>query len=218
MHVLCPLKHNHVFLRMMVPALLFIEKPYYDNLMARGKNSPFRSKSTSISLIYMVMVLKTSCILYVNFVLIYSKDCQPSTTGPHDHPCLGAEDTTSDGLISSTNVVSDVFVPKLAVLGTCAHSLVYLYSMVWTHMGGGATSTDIDSPGNSESESESEGDSDIDDEDNLDIVADTDAASTGGGAVGPLDADSRQTAATTQEQMACLQADQAVAPGTRVRA
>ena len=144
---------------MMVPALLFTEKPYYDNLLARGIHSPFARKSGPISLIYIVMVLKTCCILYVNLVLIhFSDDCQQSTTRPQ-HACLNSGDGTDDGLISSTSIVSAEFVPKLAVLVTCGHSLVFLYSMVWTHMaGGGAASKDSDSDSDSGSGSGSDDD------------------------------------------------------------
>jgi hypothetical protein len=210
-------------LRMMVPALLFIEKPYYDNLMAKGDDSPFKTKSAKISLVYIVMVLKTCCILYVNLVLIYSDDCQSSTTGPQ-HACSNADDATSDGLISSTNIVGANFVPKLAVLGTCAHSLIFLYSMVWTHMGRASSSQNSDSDSDGESESESESESD-DDDDNSDTVANIGVVAIGAETVSVVAAGGAATGAnmepleaTAREQMACLQADKAMAPGTRIRA
>ena len=141
-----------------MPALLFIEKPYYDNLMARGIHSPFARKSGPISLVYVVMVLKTCCIVYVNLVLIHFSDvCQHSSTGP-EHACSQTDDTTSDGIISSTSIVSPEFVPKLSVLATCGHALVFLYSMVWTHMGGGSIAKDSDSDSDSDSDRETDAD------------------------------------------------------------
>ena len=155
-----------------MPALLFIEKPYYDNLLATGTSSPFRRKSASISLIYIVMLLKKCCVFYVNMVLILQDNCGDSKAESGSVCSAGngsasdaLPDAASDGHLSLTDADAGSwyndpsFVPKLAVAGMCAHSLIFLYSMVWTHMGGTCSS------GTGHDDDESDGDESGDDSD-----------------------------------------------------
>ena len=157
---------------MMVPALLFIEKPYYDNLLATGTSSPFRRKSGSISLIYMVMVLKKCCVLWVNWNLIFHDDCGDSKadSGSVCHDDDGdaswsgpaAEAGATDGvvLVDDGEWYNDQkLVPRLAGLTCVAHALIFIASQILTHMGGTCGS------GTGHDDDDSDGDESGDDSD-----------------------------------------------------
>jgi hypothetical protein len=65
---------------MMVPALLFIEKPYRSNLLKAGDESPFRRPAEFsgglvwVGIIYFIMTFKKLCLIYVNFFKL-KDDC-----------------------------------------------------------------------------------------------------------------------------------------------
>jgi hypothetical protein len=76
---------------MMIPALLFIEKPYRYNLLHTGELSPFRRKQhahsayrcsggTLTGFMYTLMVCKKGCLLYVNTQRL-TGDCIASDSG-----------------------------------------------------------------------------------------------------------------------------------------
>eukprot|EP01045_Picozoa_sp_COSAG04_P019263 COSAG04_NODE_1856_length_5378_cov_21.065729_2_plen_318_part_01 len=138
---------------MMVPALLFIEKPYYNNLLATGTSSvtsPFRRMSASVSLINMVMVLKKCCVLWVNWQLIFHDDCGDSKadSGPVCNAPNAAADAASDGRLSLTDADAaswyndPLLVPKMAIMCTCVHLLIFVYSIVAVSMGDACSSSD----------------------------------------------------------------------------
>jgi hypothetical protein len=64
----------------MVPALLFIEKPYRSNLLKAGDESPFRRPAEFsgglvwVGIIYFIMTFKKLCLIYVNFFKL-KDDC-----------------------------------------------------------------------------------------------------------------------------------------------
>eukprot|EP01045_Picozoa_sp_COSAG04_P007163 COSAG04_NODE_367_length_15823_cov_6.139977_7_plen_445_part_00 len=51
---------------LMVPALLFVEKPYHWNLLKRDRTSPFRRRHPAIGLIFGIMFVKKTCVFLVN--------------------------------------------------------------------------------------------------------------------------------------------------------
>ena len=51
---------------MMIPALLFIEKPFHRNLLNKDHTSPFRRGHGAISTVYLFMLLKKIGVFYVN--------------------------------------------------------------------------------------------------------------------------------------------------------
>ena len=159
---------------MMVPALLFIEKPYYDNLLATGTSSPFHRKSGSISLIYMVMVLKKCCVLWVNWQLIFHDDCGDSKADSGS-VCLedggtdaeswsgpAPESDATDGRLTPNDdeewYHDQTLVPQLAGATCVAHALIFIASQILTHMGGTLSS------GTGHDDDESDGDESDDDE------------------------------------------------------
>ena len=159
---------------MMVPALLFIEKPYYDNLLATGTSSPFHRKSGSISLIYMVMVLKKCCVLWVNWQLIFHDDCGDSKadsgsvclddggTESWSGPAAAPESDATDGRLTPNDdeewYHDQTLVPQLAGATCVAHALIFIASQILTHMGGTLSS------GTGHDDDESDGDESDDDE------------------------------------------------------
>ena len=58
---------------MMVPALLFIEKPYHRNLLRRDKTSPFRRGHWAISMVYLVMLCNKTGVIIVNYETLHDE-------------------------------------------------------------------------------------------------------------------------------------------------
>ena len=98
---------------MMVPALLFIEKPYHRNLLKRDKTSPFRRRHWTISTIYLILMLKKFFVIYANTSALADGCLEASSTG------LGYSRT----------------VAILALVATSIHGVVWFFTAAGQFMG-----------------------------------------------------------------------------------
>ena len=114
---------------------MFIEKPYYENLLKTDHTSPFRRKQLAIGIVYMIMVCKKTCVVYVNL----------------------------NALNSDCTSIADKRVAHLALAATGFHSLIWFGTFLGYDLGGckkEQVTTGNDSSEESEEGSSSDGEED----------------------------------------------------------
>ena len=125
---------------MMVPALLFIEKPYHRNLLKRDKSSPFRRMHWCIGLVFSAMLCKKVGVIYVNFETVLADRCL-------------------DELQEDPDYSRNVAIVALSMTGL--HSIIWFFTMFGQFMGCCSGGEDV--PTDTSSSEEEESDSDDDD-------------------------------------------------------
>jgi hypothetical protein len=106
----------------MIPALLFIEKPYYRNLLKKDHTSPFRRGHGAIDMVTLLMLCKKIGVVYVNINTL-TADCD---------------------LLKDHFGQSEYNFARVAVLMTALHSSIWFPTMFGNIMACSCCSGDID--------------------------------------------------------------------------